>query len=111
MNRVRVIKKLLNCFHGSYISNSDDFIVGSFGFSLCDCQNLKDIYCNILEWLSGPTSERHEDFYILQGINRFCSTNFSRDEMREIYFRLGNAHNHKKTLEFVKSDFDMNVLK
>lgn len=32
----------------------------------------------------------------LQGINRFCSTNFSRDEMREIYFRLGNAHNHKK---------------
>ena len=111
MDRVRVIKKLLNCFHDSYISNSDDFIVGSFGFSLCDCKYLKDVYCNIFEWLSGTASERHENFYILQGINRFCSTNFSRDEMREIYFRLGNAHNHKKTLEFVKSDFDMNVLK
>lgn len=106
-----VIKNLVSSFYGSYITNSDDFVVGRFGFSLRDCQYPEDVDCNVLEWLSGPASERHEDFYILQGINKFCFTDFSRDEMRKIYFCLGNARNHQKTLEFIKSNFDMNVLK
>lgn len=100
---------LVDSFPGSYITNGYNFIVGRIGFSLRDCQYPEDVDCKVLEWLSELASE---DLYILQGINKyFCFTDFSRDEMRKIYFCLGNARNHQKTLEFIKSNFDMNVLK
>lgn len=102
-------KWLVDSFPGSFINNSYEFILGSIGFSLRDCRYPEDVECKVLEWLSGVASE---DLYILQGINKYlCFTDFSKDEMREIYSHLGNACNHQKTLEFIKSNYDMNVLK
>ena len=104
-----ITKALVSYFSGGFINNSYEFILGGIGFSLRDCQYPEDVDCKVLEWLSGLASE---DLYILQGINKyFCFTDFSTDEMREIYTYLGNACNHQKTLEFIRSNFDMNVLK
>ena len=36
---------------------------------------------------------------------------FTEDEMMEIYTYLGNACHHQKTIAFVKSGYDMKVLK
>ena len=103
------MRDLVGSFPGSYINNSYEFILGSIGFSLRGCWYQEDVDCKVLEWLSGAASE---DLYILQGINKyFCFTDFSKDDMREIYTYLGNACNHQKTLEFIKSNYDMDVLK
>lgn len=102
-------KWLVESFPGSFINNSYEFILGSIGFSLRGCWHQEDIDCKVLEWLSGAASK---DCYILQGINKYlCVTDFSKDEMREIYSHLGNACNRQKALEFIKSNYDMNVLK
>lgn len=45
------------------------------------------------------------------GINSFLDTDFSEDEMMEIYTYLGNACNHRKTIKFIKSGYDFKVLK
>lgn len=38
-------------------------------------------------------------------------TKFTGTEMEVIYRYLGNACNHRKTMEFVQKGFDMEVLK
>ncbi len=35
---------------------------------------------------------------------------FTEDEMMEIYTYLGNACHHQRTIEFIKSGYDMMVL-
>lgn len=104
------MKHLVSSFPCSFINNRYEFIIDSLSkFSLRDCQYPEDIDCKVLEWLS---REAYQESYILQGINKyFCFTDFSKDEMREIYTYLENACNHQKTLEFIRSNFDMNVLK
>lgn len=49
-------------------------------------------------------------YYHRDGINRFCGTDFSYDDMRIIYTYLGNRCNHEKTLRFIRSGYDMAVL-
>ena len=47
---------------------------------------------------------------MLDGINAYMGTEFSRDEMLEIYTYLGNACDHEKTIRFIQSDYDFSVL-
>ena len=47
---------------------------------------------------------------MLDGINMFLHTDFSFDDMEIIYTYLGNACNHKKTIRFIESGYDMHVL-
>jgi hypothetical protein len=37
-------------------------------------------------------------------------TNFSHDDYQYIYGKLGNRVNHKLTVDFVESGYDMNLL-
>ena len=115
---------LLSSFPNSFISDKYEFIADSFSnqyFLLRDCKYPEDIECKVLEWLSRAASKgqpyklewKNKEYRnrMLRGINNFLETNFSEDEMREIYSYLGNACNHKKTLEFIRSKYDMNLLK
>lgn len=49
--------------------------------------------------------------YHLNGINKFLGTDFTREDMKMIYVNLGNAVHHQKTLEFIDSGYDMELLK
>lgn len=90
-------------------------------FMLSDCEYPEDIDCKVLEWLSRAACKgapfkqewRNRKFrkFMLDGINNFLDTNFSEEEMGEIYTYLGNACNHTKTMQFVESGFDIKVLK
>lgn len=44
------------------------------------------------------------------GINTFLETGFSEEQMGIIYEKLGNAINHKKTIQFIESGYDFAVL-
>lgn len=72
-----------------------------------------DLIAKILEWLSREAAKsvtKESQTYHLNGINSFLRTNFSQDDMMQIYTYLGNCCNHKRTLRFIESGYDLSVL-
>ena len=82
-------------------------------FLLTDVETEVDLTAKILEWLSREAAKSISDEsrkYHLKGINKFLGTNFSQEDMMNIYTYLGNRCNHQKTLRFIESGYDMAVL-
>ena len=82
-------------------------------FSLDGIESERDLEAKILEWLSREAAKsvsRPSQRYHLNGINRFLGTDFTQEEMNEIYTYLGNSVNHRKTLRFIDSCYDLSVL-
>ena len=82
-------------------------------FLLKGVETERDLIAKIFEWLSREAAKsvsRVSQEYHLAGINAFLGTNFSQDAMMEIYTYLGNCCNHQKTLRFIDSGYDLNVL-
>lgn len=115
--------RLLWDFEGSFFNERDEFIAHRYSntyFIFADCENEEDVQCKVLEWLSRPASKgipysqewRNKKFrkFMLDGINMFLHTRFNSDDMEKIYTYLGNRCNHNKTLEFIRSGYDMGVL-
>lgn len=116
--------RLLWDFEGSFFNKRDEFIAHRYSntyFLFGNCETELDVKCKVLEWLSRsahkgiPYSQewRNKKFrkFILDGINMFLNTNFSFDDMEIIYTYLGNACNHKRTIQFIESDYDVQALK
>ncbi len=115
--------RLLADFDGSFFNERDEFIAHRYSntyFIFANCETELDVKCKVLEWLSRsahkgiPYSQewRNKKFrkFMLDGINIFLHTDFSFDDMEKIYTYLGNACNHKKTIRFIESGYDMQVL-
>ena len=89
-------------------------------FRLDNCEDRMDVTCKVLEWLSREAfKSQHFDAkwrneqvhdYHLKGINTFCGTNFTKEDIEVIYTKLGNEINRKKTLDFIKRGYDLEVL-
>lgn len=82
-------------------------------FLLKNVETECDMAAKILEWLSREAAKsvsKESQEYHLNGINAFLGTNFSKDDMMQIYTYLGNCCNHKKTLRFIESGYDLSVL-
>lgn len=122
MQEVR--KALLTAFPGSFINDREEFIAHvrtNQYIILSNCETPLDVECKVLEWFSRPAHKttpysqewRNKKFheFMLNGINAFLDTNFTKEDMDEIYCALGNAINHEKTVRFVGSDYDFGVLK
>ena len=74
----------------------------------------QELNCKVLEWLSRPAFKEGNDIdrkWYLDGINKFLGTNFTREDIEEVYCYLGNNVNRELTLVFIKSGYDINVLK
>ena len=121
----QVLNKLFWAFPDAIMNRNLEFVadthrrVNSY-FRLEDCETEEDVTAKVLEWLSREAyksqhfnakwrnDEVHE--YHLKGINAFCGTNFSKKDIEIIYTRLGNRVNHRLTLDFIHSGYDMSVL-
>ncbi len=115
--------ELLNAFPDSFINHKDEFIAHRYSnqyIILSNCQSREDVECKVIEWFSRPahktapyrTEWRNKAFHklMLTGVNEFLGTKFTEEDMNKIYAPLGNAINHEKTLEFVRSGYDISVL-
>lgn len=115
--------RLLSDFEGSFFNERDEFIAHRYSntyFIFANCETELDVKCKVLEWLSRsackgiPYSQewRNKKFrkFMLDGINMFLHTDFSKDDIELIYTYLGNACNHKRTLEFIRSNYNMSIL-
>lgn len=119
-----VTLKLGHSFPRSFINVGLEFIAHERAnqyFRLEDCECEFDVKCKVLEWFSrgafmtepfdhyNQNKEFHE--FMLNGINKFLDTNFSSEDMEEIYTYLGNSCNRPKTEKFIESGYDMSILR
>ena len=83
------------------------------GFSLKDVTDETQLKAKILEWLTWAAikavspKERKLHF---EGINKLLGTNFTLEEMTDIYTYLGNGINHDLCVKFVESGYDMTMI-
>lgn len=118
------ISNLMNCFPGSFINQSGEFIAERYAnqyFILTDCITKFDLKCKVLEWFSrgayktepSKSQQRNQSLhaFMSEGINKYLGTNFTERDFEVIYTYLGNACDHEKTKEFINSGFDMNIFK
>lgn len=82
---------------------------------LSGVDTMNELNARILEWCSREACKSYSSAsqkYCLNGINKFLTTEFSREGMEYIYTYLGNGINHDLCLRFVgEMDFNMNKLK
>lgn len=114
---------LMECFPGSYINRFVEIILSEKGnvyFTAKNCTDKEDIICKLLEWCSRPMAKgepysshkRNNEWreQLISSLNRYLGTNFGQEDMYWIYDQLGNAVNHKLTLRFIRSDFNMAII-
>lgn len=121
----QVLKDLFSAFPDAIINHNLEFVadpsrrVNSY-FRLDNCETRTDVIAKVLERLSRDAScsahfcqaKRNDRVhqYHRNGINWFLGTDFTREDMEMIYTYLGNAIHHQKTLEFIRSGYDMKLL-
>lgn len=118
------IFNVMKHFDGSCINSSGELIISNRGnvyFTATNCKDKEDVICKLLEWCSRPiakgqpysTNRRNIEWRnsLLCGYNNYLGTNFTQDDMYWIYDKLGNAVNHELTLEFIRSGFDLSLVR
>lgn len=117
------IFNLMEYFRGSYINRFGEIILSEKGnvyFTAKNCIDKEDIICKLLEWCSrlmakgkpysSPKRNNEWREQLISSLNRYLGTNFDQEDMYWIYDQLGNAVNHKLTLRFIRSDFNMAII-
>lgn len=121
---LRISKKTMKVFDGSFINDNNELILvtkTNLYFRLDDVYNELDFKCKILEWCSRdacktqPYSQqwrnnKYND-HIRRNINIILDTDFSKDDMLQIYTRLGNSCHHDLTVKFIESNYKLDLLK
>jgi hypothetical protein len=100
-----------------FVNDDNEFIAvpktNSY-FILEDCKDKKDVQIKMVKWLSrdcgkaqiSPVAKKFNQ----QGFNNFCGTTFNTEEFIQIYNKLGNGVNHELALDFIDSEFDLEIL-
>ena len=100
----------------SFINQNFELIVepkNNIYFRLEDIETELELKCKVLAWLSRPSCKGVSDYWqnrIRAIVNEFLGTEFTFEEMTEIYTYLGNDCNRKKSIKFIESDYNLSVL-
>ena len=111
-----MINKLLFLNLGTFINNSNDLILirkTNLYFSLNNVNSELDFKCKLLEWCSRDGIKDVSIYWQRKTrnmINYLLNTNFNEDMLNMIYCNLGNRINHQLTVDFIKSNYDFNLL-
>lgn len=115
-DNAEIRQRLAAAFPLLFVSRQNELIINpkrNTYFRLDGVESERDLKAKILEWLSREAAKsiyKWSQLYHLNGINSFLGTDFSQEEMYEIYTYLGNGVNHAKTLRFIDSGYDLSVL-
>jgi hypothetical protein len=110
---MKIVKKYSpKCF----INSNFELIVeprNNIYFRLEDVETELELKCKVIAWLSRPSCKGVSEYWqkrIRSIVNEFLYTNFTFDEMREIYTYLGNDCNRNKSIRFIESNYDLSIL-
>ena len=114
------LKKLLNCFPGSYINRNLEVILipkTNTYFSLVGCITKRDIITKVLMWCTRDIAEarpyqqqkRNIVFYVdnRMRLEKYLGADIN---VNVIYQCLGNGVDEELTQKFISSGFDMKIL-
>ena len=117
------VQKALKCLHGSFINHNNEIIlIPKFNVYtlLDDVKTDNDFKAKLCEWFSRDCccalrysqNKRLERYYQenIEAFNFICGTNFTKEQVEQIYTKLGNGIKHELTKKFVKSGFDLSVI-
>ena len=124
-----ILGRLCSCFPNGCVNYNQEFIADRRAnrqycgvcSRLRDCETDEDIICAVIESLSYhccksrpyKTPEANVDFrrYMITGMNAFLGTSFSENDFLTIHTHIGCAINRALTATFVRSGYDLTVLK
>lgn len=110
------IKEIMAFFPGSFINYHNEIILepkNNIYFSLENVKNKLELKCKLLEYTARPSCkglQKKWQKYFRDKFNNYFKTDFNDNEMMDIYTYLGNGVNREKTIKFIKSGFDLDVL-
>lgn len=111
-----IINYALYVFPKSFINHNNEIILeprNNVYFRLDEVTTELDFKCKMFAWLSRPIAKGLNKYWaprVLGSFNQLLGTNFTKEEMYEIYDRLGNDINRKLTIHFIESNYDMSLL-
>jgi hypothetical protein len=112
-----IINHALHIFPKSFINRSNEIILeprNNVYFRLDDVHTELEFKCKMFAWLSRPIAKGLNKYWsprLLNSFNQLLGTNFTKDDMYEIYDRLGNDVNRQLTIRFIESNYDLMLLK
>ena len=122
---IKTVAMLSRAFPGGFIyPSTGEYIIhkrANSYFCLQTCESELDVKCKVLEWLSRDayktqpyrtniSNNKFHDF-IRNGINTFLGTKFSEEDIELVYTYLGNCCDHDRTVQFIESGYDMQMLR
>ena len=123
MKMLESVQKALKHLHGSFINHNNEIIlIPKFNVytMLDDVQTDYDFKVKMCEWFSRDCccalrysqNKRLERYYQenTEAFNFISGTNFTTEQMKQIYIKLGNGIKHELAKKFVKSGFDLSVI-
>lgn len=111
-----IVNHALQVFPKSFINHSNEIILeprNNVYFRLEDVDTELDFKCKMFAWVSRPIAKGLNKYWsprVLNSFNKLMGTNFTKDDMYEIYDRLGNDINRKLTIQFIESNYDLKLL-
>ena len=109
-------RKIQAAFPQAFVNMQNELIFSlrsNSCFRLEDVSDETQLKAKILEWLTRTAikgispKERKLHF---EGINKLLGTNFTLEEMTDIYTYLGNGIKHDLCVKFVESGYDMTII-
>lgn len=110
------LEKLFDSFPQAFINHNNEFIIypkENTYFLLANINSDIEVDCKVLEYASRQAAKgisKYSRKYHFQGIETYFDTTFTEEEMRTIYSYIGGGINREKTLKYLKSCFDVNML-
>ena len=111
-----MVQKTKKLFPKSFVNEKNELIfepTNNLYFRLEDVKNELDFRCKMFAWLSRPISKGLNEQWskkVLKSFNKMLETNFTKDEMRNIYTYLGNGTNESLCIKFIESNYDLSLL-
>lgn len=120
----RSIDEFAASFPNSFVNEIGELILvpkTNLYFKVEGITSIEELLCKIVEWCSRDAC-KSEPFYhswrnkqyqqkVRDNINEFLGVDFSEEEWLLVYEYLGNNINRPLCEEFVRSDFDLNIIK
>ena len=110
------IIQLMKLFPGSFINSDLELILvpkENIYFRLEDVKSSIDLKCKVIAYLSRPSckgTNNKVQKLCLARFNAFFNSTFSEEDMTEIYTYLGNNCNREKTIRFIHSGYNLDIL-
>ena len=110
------MKKVYDCFPQEFVYKEHELIIyprTNTYFLLKNVENQLQLDCKIIEYCSGEAYDgtKKSKEYHFKGICDYFNKEFTQEEIRLIYMKLGNGINRELCIDYIKSRFDMEVLR